>query len=418
MRRAAFHLQLITQDLTFMPLTASALTEDRRDQALALVTSAFDGKTSYDYFESHQSLDPLWDVSQSLVIQNDASIMAHLWLAKRTLRYGLGRINVGCIADVAVDPEHRRKGHAGLLLDEAIQQMQLNNQPLSLLSAGTPEVYSSRGWHPIPTSRLEAELPSGNIEWSGGHTVRPFEPGDLLEVQRAYDEISADRVGPLDRSDAYWTAMHRWLQHHQSGIDVHFDVLLRVGKVVGYAITSLSDQAVTILDGGIEYDDLALPLLRTWRDRATKRNVTRITGELDPASKLFDVLRKRAAGRIEPTTHYMVRLNSLRLLLESAVPEFVRRRRRAAPLPGPTFVLDVEGQQVRIETPIGNIVIGDPVGDEPVINLTNAQFLDLFLGLTSGHKVLDEIAPDRHIDVYLRRLFPASPFSYWLADRF
>ena len=401
-----------------MTVSVSHLTEDRRDQALALVANAFDGKKPRTYFESHQSSDPSWDVSQNLVIQDDDSIMAHLWLANRTIRYGMGRINVGCIADVAVDPEHRGKGHAGLLLDTAIERMCLNDQPLSLLSAGTPEVYMSRGWHSIPTSRLEAEFPSGNIEWSGGHTVRPFEPDDLPNVRRAYDEISADRVGPLERTDAYWLAMSHWLPHHQPGIDVHFDVLVRVKTVVGYAITSLSNDALTILDGGIEYDDLALPLIKIWRGRAAKRNVTRITGELDPASKLFDVLRKRAAGRIEPTSHYMARLNSLRPALESAAPEIVRRRRRAAPLPGPTFALDVEGQQVRIETPIGNIVIADPVGDEPVIKLTNAQFLDLFLGLQSGHKVLDEIAPDAHIDVYLRRLFPVSPFSYWLADRF
>jgi len=173
-----------------------------------------------------------------------------------------------------------------------------------------------------------------------------------------------------------------------------------------------------ILDGGVQYEDLAIPLLSVWRDRASARGVSRLTGELHPASELFDLLRKRANGSLQPASHYMVRLNSLRGALQSVIPELIRRRRRAAPLPGPTFVLSVDGETARIETPMANVIIGEPVGNEPVVELTSGQFLDLFLGAPGGHEALDaaDVAP--HIDVYLRRLFPNSPFMYWSADRF
>ena len=397
--------------------TVYTLSADRRDEALHVTDRAFDD-TPRDYFERHQSADPAWDVSQSLVVDDGDAIVGHLWIADRAMRYGEARVRFGGIADVAVDPAHRGRGHAGRLLDAAVERMQADGQPLSLLSTGTPEVYASRGWHPVPTAQLRAEFPSGDIEWAGGYVVRPFEDADLPAVMGIYTDIAADRVGPLDRSEAYWLALMNWLPSLSSGTDVHFDVLVQVRSVVAYAITELSDDALTILDGGIQSENLAIPLLNVWRDRAAARGVSRLTGELHPASELFDLLRKRAGASIKPTSHYMVRLNSLHGALESVVPELIRRRRRMAPLPGPTFVLHVDGEAARIETPMANVVIGKPAGNEPVVELNGGQFLDLYLGMPGGYQALDDLDIPPHVDVYLRRLFPNSPFMYWRADRF
>ena len=397
--------------------TVCPLTSDRRDEALDVTDRAFDD-TPRHYFERHQSADPNWDVSQSLVVQDAGAVVGHLWIADRAMRYGEARVRFGGIADVAVDPAHRGRGHAGRLLDAAVERMQADGQPLSLLSTGTPEVYAGRGWHPVPTAQLEADFPSGDIEWAGGYVVRPFESADLPAVMGIYSDIAADRIGPLDRSEAYWLALMDWVPALSRGADVHFDVLVQVRSVVAYAITELSDDTLTILDGGIQSENLAIPLLNRWRDRAAARGVSRLTGELHPASELFDLLRKRAGATLKPTRHYMARLNSLRGALESVVPELIRRRRRMAPLPGPAFVLNVAGEAARIETPMVNVVIGAPVGNEPVVQLTSAQFLDLFLGAPGGHEALDALDIPPHVDVYLRRLFPNSPFMYWRADRF
>jgi len=397
--------------------TVHPLTSNRRDDALDVADRAFDG-TPRDYFERHQSADPNWDVSQSLVVEDGDDIVGHLWIADRTMRYGLARVRFGGIADVAVDPAHRGRGHAGRLLDAAVERMQANGQPLSLLSTGRPEIYAGRGWHAIPTARLEAGFPSGDIEWAGGYVVRPFQPDDLPHVSGIYNDIAADRIGPLDRSEAYWRALIDWLPRLAPESAVFFDVLVQVRTVVAYAITELSDDKLEILDGGIQYEDLALPLLSVWRERAAARGVSRLTGELHPASELFDLLRKRAGASLKPSHHYMVRLNSLRGLLESVIPELIRRRRWMAPLPGPTFVLCVDGEAARIETPMVNVVIAEPVGNEPVVELTSGQFLDLYLGAPGGYQALDTLDIPPHVDVYLRRLFPNSPFMYWRADRF
>ena len=416
MRRAAFTCLDTTNPLLMNP-TVCNLSAERRDEALDVADRAFDG-TPRDYFERHQSADPAWDVAQSLVVEDGGAIVGQLWIADRTMRYGEGRLRFGGIADLGVDPAHRNQGHAGRLLDAAIERMQANGQPLSLLSTGTPAVYASRGWHTIPTAQLEAQFPAGDIEWAGGYVVRPFQSDDLPAVTGIHADIAADRVGPIERSEAYWLALMDWLPRLAPGTEVHFDVLVQVRTVVAYAITALSDDESEILDGGVQYEDLAIPLLNVWRARAAGRGVSRLTGELHPASELFDLLRKRASASVEPTQHYMVRLNSLRGALESVVPELIRRRRRAAPLPGPTFVLSVDGETVRVETPMANVVIAEPVGNEPVVELTSGQFLDLFLGTPGGYEALDAAAVAPHIDVYLRRLFPNSPFMYWGADRF
>ena len=393
------------------------LTPDRRDEALDVTARAFHD-TPRHYFERHQSADPAWDVAQSLVAVDSGAIVGHLWIADRAMRYGEARVRFGGIADVAVDPAHRGQGHAGRLLDAAVERMQADGQPLSLLSTGAPAVYAGRGWHPVPTARLQARFPDGDIEWAGGYVVRPFQAADLPAVMGIYSDIAADRVGPLHRSEAYWLALMDWLPGLSRGADVHFDVLVQVRSVVAYAITEVSDDALTILDGGIQSENLAIPLLNVWRDRAAARGVTRLAGELHPASELFDLLRKRASATLEPSRHCMARLNSLRGALESVVPELIRRRRRMAPLPGPAFVLNVDGEAARIETPMVNVVIGEPVGNEPVVELTSGQFLDLYFGMPGGYQALDALDIPPHVDVYLRRLFPNSPFMYWPADRF
>ena len=397
--------------------TIRPLSADRRDEALDVTDRAFDD-TPRDYFERHQSADPAWDVSQSLVAEVDGAVVGHLWIADRTMRYGVARVRFGGIADVGVDPAHRGRGHAGRLLDAAVERMQADGQPLSLLSTRSSAVYAGRGWRPIPTALVEAEFPSGDIEWAGGYVVRPFQSGDLPAVSGIYNDIAADRIGPLERGEAYWSALMDWLPRLRPGTEVFFDVLVQVRMVVAYAVTALSDNELEILDGGVQSENLAIPLLNVWRDRAAARGVSRLTGELHPASELFDLLRKRAGATIKPTTHYMVRLNSLRGALESVVPELIRRRRRMAPLPGPTFVLRVDGESARVETPLANVIIGEPVGNEPVVELTGGQFLDLYLGAPGGYEALDAAAAPPHIDVYLRRLFPNSPFMYWGADRF
>jgi predicted acetyltransferase len=400
-----------------MSKTVIPLTSDRRDEALDLLDRCFE-QTPRMWFEIHQKADPNWDISQQLVIEDDQEIIGHIWIANRKMRYGSGLIPIGGIADVAVHRDHRNRGNSGKLLDAAINLMDKSQQPLSLLGTSFPEVYTGKGWHPIPTSRLVAEFPSGDIEWAGGQVVRPFTPEDLPDIQAAYNELSADRVGPIKRSDEYWLAMTSWLPNGRLGLEINFDVLTHVNTVVGYSITGLNNDSLYILDSGIEYEDLALPLLNTWRSRAQKRGASKITGELHPNSEIFNLLRKRASARLEETKHYMVRLNSLEGTLVAAAPELIRRRRRSAPLPGPTFVLEVDDQAARVETPMADVIIGEPRGDEPVVNMTSTQFLNLFLGVDSGHKGLKEIGAPSHIEVYLQRLFPDSPFSFWLADQF
>ena len=391
--------------------------KSRANDALAVMTSAF---TNDDpaYFTTHQMKDPAWSPDQTRLLEVGGATVAHLWVADRTMRYGDARIPFGGIADVCTHPDHRRRGYCGRLLDEAIAMMAKAKQPLSVLFTGSPEVYQSRGWHVVPGEWVSAKVPSGQLAEAGGISVRPFEGADLDDVLRVYQEINAHKVGPLDRSPAYWRAMQEWLPLNDDGGQVFFDVIVHVRTVVGYGITVLQRKNLRILDAGIESDVLGPSLLRAWQTHASEHGAKTIDGALSHNHPMFPVLERHAAATIKPRSGVMMRLNSLRGVLDAVQPELQRRRRRVAPLSGPTFAIRVGDEHVRLELPIAKVIVAAAKGDEPEVPLRPDQFLHLLMGLDSGHEALKSLKLPANVQVYVQRLFPNTGFDYWLADAF
>ena len=84
-------------------------------------------------------------------------MVSHVLAYDKVMRYGAGRIRFGAIGDVATDPEHRRRGHAAKLLENAVDYMKRNDLPLSLLYTGTKSLYE--GWAGV-WSRLQFWRPT------------------------------------------------------------------------------------------------------------------------------------------------------------------------------------------------------------------------------------------------------------------
>ncbi|MBM4438253.1 MAG: GNAT family N-acetyltransferase [Actinobacteria bacterium] len=391
--------------------------KSRQKAALALLGEVF-SKDDPAYFRLHQTNDPAWDLNQTRLMEVDGQIVAHLWVADRVMRYGDGRIRFGGVADVATAPPHRRHGYCGRLLDGAIKMMQASDQPLSVLFTDKPGVYASRGWHVVPCTWVEARVPAAPVENAGGHGVRPFEEADLPAVMQTYAEVTARHAGPLDRPEELWRAMQRWLPYNHGGVQLFFDVVVQVRTVIGYALSAIRGSELLILDAGIESAGLGPALLRAWQERAHQHGVTRITGRLPHTHPMFDVLAAKADGRAVTKREIMLRLNSLHGVMAGIQPELERRRRRAAPLPGPTFALEVDGQSVRIETPIAKVVLGVPAGSDPAVRLSSSDFLHLLMGLDSGRAAVRRQKLPPPVQVYMERLFPNTGYTYWLADAF
>ena len=400
-----------------MPGSARTPNANRREEILDLLATAFD-HAPRAYFESELDGDPQADPSQHLVVDEDGSLVAHLRVVERTMRCGRAEIPFGGIAGVATHPDHRDRGHAGALLDRAIDHMAARGLPLSLLFTLTHDVYTSRGWIAVEADHVTASRPEAAIAAAGGYVVRPFEPGHLAGVMSTYQDVSSGLVGPIVRAAEYWAGLQQWLPPKPPAGELFFDVVLHLGQVVAYAISKITADSLVILDAGVEYEALGRPLLATWQGRMREHDVTAITGRLHHRHPFFDLLAREAGATVEPQPGLMIRLNSLRQVLDAITPELSRRRVRAAPLPGPSFAFDVGGERVRIETPMGKVRIGDPRGDEPVLALDRSEFVHLLLGSDRGHEALASKDVPAQVRVYAERLFPNTGYQYWMADKF
>jgi predicted acetyltransferase len=398
--------------------SSTSLNVARHDDVLDLLVTAFDDPKLREFFRRHQIEDPAWRPTQQRVLEVDGVPLAHLWVAHRTMRYGVARIPFGGIADVATHPDHRGRGYCGRLLDDAIAYMAEQDLPLSVLFSGTPNVYRGRGWLPISSDWIEASLAAAPVAESTGYVVRPFEGADLDDVMGTYEEVSSELVGPLERSQAYWSALQQWLPAKPDSTEFFFDVLFHVRSLVGYAITRMRGDEMEIMDAGIQYEALGLPMLRHWQQRAQERGVSAITGRLHHSHPVFSLLAKHAGGRLVRRDDVMLRLNSVPGVLAAITPELERRRRRASPLAGPTFVLAVGDERVRIESPIAKVVLGEPQGDEPVLKFTPQDFLHVLTGHDGGIEAIRAQDAPAQVKVFAASLFPNKGYQYWLADLF
>ncbi len=400
-----------------MPGSARTPSANRREEILDLLATVFD-HAPRAYFESELDGDPHADPSQHLVVQADGSLVAHLRVVERTMRYGRAELPFGGVAGVATHPDHRNHGHAGALLDRAIDHMANRGLPLSLLFTMAHDVYTSHGWIAVEGDHVTASRPEADIAAAGGYVVRPFEPGHLAGVMSTYEDVSSGLVGPVVRTAEYWTGLQRWLPPKPPAGEFFFDVVLHLGQVVAYGISKITADSLVILDAGVEYEALGRPLLKAWQGRMREHGVTAITGRLHHRHGLFELLAQEAGATVEPQADLMIRVNSLRQVLDAIAPELSRRRVRAAPLAGPSFAFDVGGERVRIETPIGKVRISDPHGDEPLLAMDQTEFVDLLLGSDRGHEALANKEIPAQVRVYAERLFPNTGYQYWMADKF
>ncbi len=390
----------------------------RHDDVLDFLVRAFDDPKLREFFRLHQVEDPAWRPAQQRVLEVDGVPLGHLWLANRTMRYGVARIPFGGIADVATHPDHRGRGYCGRLLDDAIASMAEQDLPLSVLFTGVPDIYRGHGWLPISSEWIEANLAAAPVAESSGYVVRPFETGDLEGVMGTYEEVSSELVGPLERSEAYWSAVQQWLPTQPGSSELFFDVLFHVRTLVGYAITRVRDHELQIMDAGLQYEALGLPMLRHWQRRAQEHGISAITGRLHHSHPMFSLLVKHAGGRLVQRDDVMLRVNSVRGLLAAITPELERRRRRVSPLAGPTFVLAVGDERVRIESPMAKVVLGEPHGDEPTLQFTPQEFVHVLMGQDSGGESIRAQDVPAHVKVFAVGLFPNKGYQYWRADLF
>ncbi len=389
------------------------LTEDLYDETIDMLDRAFKAATG-DYFRRHQLGDPSYTYDQGRILLVEGRVVSHLQVFHRTMRYGAGRIEVGAIADVGTDPDHRRQGYADRLLRNSVQYMRENNQPLSLLYTGTPALYEKSGWIVVPATVLEADVPSEAKPGPRGYVIKPFEAEFFRVLASFYDKAMSNVVGPLDRSIEYFTSQPDWLS---VGHVVRWDVIYKVGHPAGYVRTEVRDKTLTILDVCGTSDEVIRVACSQVARRAIDSGCEMIRGRMGSTSMFAQEFGDFADFRLVKSNSQMMRLNDLVGILQGALPEF-HRRRRHNPLNQNPVAIKVGDATARLELPSGTARLATPRGDEPVLDLTEEQFLHLLMGLEGSLEPVTASDLSASTKLQLEGIFPENGHVFWEADAF
>ena len=388
------------------------VSEHIHDVVLDLLARSF-GKDD-DYFRRQHEGDPSYSHDRAWVLLEDGKIVSHVQIYDKVMRYGAGRIPFGGIADVGTDPEYRRRGHAAKLLENAVDYMKRNDLPLSLLYTGTPPLYEAGGWHSVPATVLEADVPTEARPGPRAYTVKPFEESQLRLLARYWDQAMSNLVGPLDRSVEYFQKQPSW---HVGWGDVQWDVIHRVGHPAGFVRTAIEGETLELLDVCGTSDEVVQVACAWAVRRAVESGCRKIEGRVAPGSILVRELAAFADIRLTTSDSQMMRLNDLEGVLRGALPEF-HRRRRHNPLADQPVTLVVGNSAVRLEFPSGTVALGPPEDGDRMIELTDKQFLHMLMGLPGAQEPITESDLRPSIKSQLLNVFPQTGHVFWYADAF
>ena len=135
----------------------------------------------------------------------EGTLVCALGCQLESLWWGAAQLAAGAIGGVATDPQHRRRGHAGGLVVQAIHLLRERGCCISPLWPFSFGWYGKFGWA-CPAPRLELKVWPELVRQAAATagTVRRATLDDVAAVQRLYTEGARGRNGQSVRSEAFW----------------------------------------------------------------------------------------------------------------------------------------------------------------------------------------------------------------------
>jgi predicted acetyltransferase len=128
----------------------------------------------------------------------DSEDVSGLWVHDLTMRIGTVPVRMGGIGGVSTKPDHRKKGYARKVLEDAVGFMRESGYDVSALF-GIPDFYPRFGYAvcmpecECSLSTRDAERAEQSLEWS------VMSDADAPAVLALYDETNRARTGTLVR---------------------------------------------------------------------------------------------------------------------------------------------------------------------------------------------------------------------------
>ena len=190
-----------------MSVEIRPITEEEIERSAFISAYAFNSRDRRDLTEAVERSRRFYPLGWSLASFEDGEMTAFMRVVPFAMRINGRGLSFGAVGPVVSLPEHRRKGHVGALLRQALTNMRENGQVLSGLHTPHPMLYRRYGWE-IASVRRNYTFAPKDIELAAQPSergrFRMIQPDDWAQVDRIYRLHSAKRNGPIHRGEVWW----------------------------------------------------------------------------------------------------------------------------------------------------------------------------------------------------------------------
>jgi hypothetical protein len=346
---------------------------------------------------------------------------------------GVARVPVDGIGGVWTEEDHRNRGYARWVLDEAVCRMRGGAAAMSMLF-GIPDFYEKVGYTTAgPSISIHLTELSHGTEPPPGWTVRRCTPTDLPAIHQLYERGIVCAVGAIVREPygRVWSALRKVAE--EPGGDECRVVEDPSGAISGYAwrgrdfwpVDTEEEAPDALAIGELMADgpaaaDVLIGACVAWaiEESARRPLVTRAQLSLPPEGPVYAALARRGC-RLElqwsRSGDFMARTLSVGRLLAALVPELSARARAAkVPAVGTLRLLTDLGDAVLDVSPHGVSLRQDggpadsPAPMEMTVELSQQDLTQFALGTFSPGDVLDRLISPPGDDAWgwMEVLFP------------
>ena len=132
---------------------ARAVRREELDQTLALVNRVFRTGVDQDMSTDYPLVFDPGNLQNLRVVAEGGHILSHAAVARRELREHGCVLPISMICAVATDPEHRRRGAASRIMEDATEAMAARGDTFGLLWTGPArDFYRRLGWEVVGSS--------------------------------------------------------------------------------------------------------------------------------------------------------------------------------------------------------------------------------------------------------------------------
>ncbi|MFA7159691.1 MAG: GNAT family N-acetyltransferase [Kiritimatiellia bacterium] len=237
-----------------MSINVRGLREGEIEALKVLVARGFAEKGTSAAVIGGIKADPVFKPELNRVIDVDGRLAGRLCIHDRAMNFGGDTLRVGAIGGVCVDPDFRRRGFCGMLLDDATAFMEKNGFDVSILF-GAPAVYGGSGWQALVSHNISTSLPVPDLP--GIMTRAGDLEADGAILQSLHQQFNAAMTGSFVRSPEYWNRWVRMIFNRDNSLRIW--IISGVPGTLGYFINRAGTPGMVVEMAWDRRNEEALP---------------------------------------------------------------------------------------------------------------------------------------------------------------